>query len=101
MTVLVSFVLGILSSGVFWYFLVRIQPRLLIAPIAVYDPVSESLGVKIMNAGRRQIANIEVHMAAVTRTPENRVVTGTIARLKWPTILALETRAFFEKEWQL
>jgi len=96
-----AFAVGVLSSAVFWYILITLRPTLKIAPVAAYDPISKRFGVKIMNAGKRQVANIEVHMTAAVRTSENRIVTGKVAHLKWPTILALETREFFDRPWRL
>lgn len=101
MTEIIGFFLGVFSSAAFWYLLVRVRPRFEVAPEAAYDPVTKNLGVKIMNVGGRQIANVEVRLASVTRTSENRLVTGMIANLKWPTILALGTRKFFNAEWGL
>ncbi len=60
---IVGFVVGILSSYIFWLALALTKPKILISPFAVFYPTDGSLRIKIINNSRRQVVDIKVYVA--------------------------------------
>ncbi len=60
---IVGFLMGILSSYVFWLTLALTKPKIAISPFVVFNPKDSSLLVKIINMGQRQAVDIRINLA--------------------------------------
>jgi hypothetical protein len=86
---LLGFVVGILSSWALWYYLLHVKPKIEISPNIAYNPRNGTLHVKVRNAKRRQVTDIQSSLAVVERRPDGRLLTLHVARLKRDTLFVL------------
>src|SRR5690349_7220060 len=63
----IGFVIGLVSSFVFWYLLLTLKPKLSISPEAAHDVERKRLRIKIVNNGWRQVADIQASLTVIER----------------------------------
>jgi hypothetical protein len=63
----IGFLVGILSSWLFWYALLLAKPKIVISKNIVINRKKGSLLVKVINRGRRQATDIQASLALVER----------------------------------
>jgi hypothetical protein len=98
---LLGFVVGILSSWALWYYLLHVKPKIEISPNIAYNPRNGTLHVKVRNARRRQVTDIQSSLAVVERKPDGRLLTLHIARLKRDTLSVLAPIQELKSLWGL
>src|SRR5262245_12950345 len=98
---LLGFVVGILSSWALWYYLLHVKPKIEISPNIAYNPRNGTLHVKVRNAKRRQVTDIQSSLAVVERKPDGRLLTLHIARLKRDTLSVLAPIQELKSTWGL
>jgi hypothetical protein len=98
---LLGFIVGILSSWALWYYLLNIKPKIEISPNIAYNPRNGTLHVKIRNARRRQVTDIQTSLAVVERKPDGRLLTLHVARLKRDTLFVLAPIQELKVSWGL
>jgi hypothetical protein len=96
-----GFVVGILSSWALWYYLLNVKPKIEISPNIAYNPRNGTLHVKVRNARRRQVTDIQSSLAVVERKPDGRLLTIHIARLKRDTLFVLAPIQELQTPWSL
>ena len=87
---IVGFIVGIISSYIFWLTLALTKPKILISPSAVYYPKDGSLKIKIINNSRRQAVDIQVETAV------DEITSGKRRTIHRPTIKNDTTRFALE-----
>jgi hypothetical protein len=98
---LLGFVVGILSSWALWYYLLHVKPKIEISPNIAYNPRNGTLHVKVRNARRRQVTDIQSGLAVVEQKPDGRLLTLHVARLKRDTLFALAPIQELKASWSL
>jgi hypothetical protein len=98
---LLGFVVGILSSWALWYYLLHVKPKIEISPNITYNPRNGTLHVKVRNARRRQVTDIQSGLAVVEQKPDGRLLTLHVARLKRDTLFALAPIQELKASWSL
>jgi hypothetical protein len=98
---LLGFVVGILSSWALWYYLLHVKPKIEISPNIAYNPRNGTLHIKVRNARRRQVTDIQSSLAVVERKPNGRLLTLHVARLKRDTLFALAPIQELKNAWSL
>jgi hypothetical protein len=98
---LLGFVVGILSSWALWYYLLHVKPKIEISPNIAYNPRNGTLHVKVRNARRRQVTDIQASLAVVERKPDGRLLTLHIARLKRDALFVLAPIQELKLSWSL
>ena len=102
----ISFILGMLSSWVFWRFLLTTKPNIAISPIIAYSIAANTLTIKVINIGKRQAVDINAFVFLGERSNEksttaiydpeleenHRIALGPIQDLKTPWVLPTATR---------
>lgn len=96
-----GFVVGILSSWALWYYLLHVKPKIEISPNLAYNPRNGTLHVKVRNARRRQVTDIQSSLAVVERKPDGRLLTLHVARLKRDTLFVLAPIQELKTPWSL
>jgi hypothetical protein len=96
-----GFVVGILSSWALWYYLLHVKPKIEISPNIAYNPRNGTLLVKVRNARRRQVTDIQSSLAVVERKPDGRLLTLHVARFKRDTLFALAPIQELKASWSL
>lgn len=97
----IGFIIGIFSSWVFWYYLVHVKPKIEISHSIVYNPNSKTLHVKIRNARRRQVTDVQASLAVIEEEPNGRLQTLHIAKLNRDTLFALAPIQDLKKRWSI
>lgn len=100
-----GFVIGVLSSWAFWYFLLILKPGVAISPIATYSKKDGKFRVKIANRGRRQVTDLQVSLA-ITERRTHKKATPTLnvihnLQLVKDSLPALAPLQDLNKEWAL
>jgi len=54
-----GFIVGIVASWIFMYSVQFLKPKLEISPVILYNPEKNTLNIKVVNAGRRQVIDVE------------------------------------------
>jgi|GEM_PF-2405403 len=72
---LISFVLGMSSSWLFWRFLLTTKPKIDISPMIAYSIKEDVLIIKVINIGRRQATDINAFVFIGGRLPDKRIKT--------------------------
>jgi hypothetical protein len=98
---LLGFIIGILSSWALWYYLLHVKPKIEISPNIAYNPRNGTLHVKVRNARRRQVTDIQSSLAVVERKPDGRLLTLHIARLKRDALFVLAPIQELKNSWSL
>ena len=98
---LLGFIVGILSSWALWYYLLHLKPKIEISPNIAYNPRNGTLHVKVRNARRRQVTDIQSSLAVVERKPDGRLLTLHIARLKRDALFVLAPIQELKNSWSL
>jgi len=98
---LLGFVVGIISSWALWYYLLHVKPKIEISPNIAYNPRNGTLHVKVRNARRRQVTDIQSSLAVVERKPDGRLLTLHIARLKRDALFVLAPIQELKLSWSL
>jgi hypothetical protein len=60
LNMVIGLVVGVISSWLFWYFLLLTKPKVSISPMAVYNEEDDTIGIRVINNSRRQAADIRV-----------------------------------------
>ncbi len=98
---LIGFLVGILSSWIFWYALLLAKPKIAISKNIVFNQKKGSLLVKIINKGRRQATDIQASLALVERDSSRRFFTIHNAQLRKDFLPALAPIQESHKAWGL
>jgi len=98
---LLGFVVGILSSWALWYYLLNVKPKIEISANIAYNPRNGTLHVKVRNAKRRQVTDVQSSLAVVERKPDGRLLTLHIARLRRDTLFVLAPIQDLKAPWGL
>jgi hypothetical protein len=97
----IGFLVGILSSWLFWYALLLAKPKIVISKNIVINRKKGSLLVKVINRGRRQATDIQASLALVERDNSGRFFTIHNAQLRKDLLLALAPVQESHKPWGL
>lgn len=81
--------------------MVQVKPKIEISHSIVYNPSNKSLHVKIRNARRRQVTDIQASLALIEEEPNGRLQTLHIAKLNRDTLFALAPIQDLKKRWSI
>ncbi len=97
----IGFLIGVLASGVLWYLLTHVKPRIEICSVIVFNPRKGSLLVKVRNERRRQATDIYASLVLIERKPDGRLFTLHSAQLRKDFFPALAPIQDLTKSWKL
>ncbi len=101
-----GFTIGILSSWLFLYIMLKVKPRIQISPFIAHVPQSDILLIRIINSSRRQATDIHVQL----RIEETFPIDGSVrrftkyrAKLRFDSLVALDAIQNWEPDniWKL
>jgi len=97
----IGFLIGVLSSFVFWYLLIRAKPYVAVSPVVVFNPSSRHLLIKVRNESHRQSTDIQASLALLERKQDGGLVTLHIPKLQRDTLIALGPIQDLNKPWSI
>jgi hypothetical protein len=101
---IIGFVIGILSSWVFWYFLLLIKPNVQISNIVNYLPEKKAFQIKIINKGKRQVVDVQADLFIAERPMVGnsfKMISLYRFKFKRDSVTALAPIQDLEKPWKL
>ncbi len=86
----IGFLIGIISSWFFWRMLLQVKPKIKVSPVLAYDVEKGILAIKVINLGRRQAMDIQIHRFSIGEIKPNQrlttIVVGNIQRVELPAL---------------
>lgn len=98
---LFGFLIGVLASGVLWYLLTHVKPKIAISSVIAFNPDKGSLLIKVRNERRRQATDIYASLVLIERKPDGRLFTLHSAKLRKDLFPALAPIQDLTEPWGL